>query len=311
VAEGLERDGRHDEAAAAYARARARCGGHAERCATTMLREARERERAGDDTRALSLYEAAAQRHPTARDAPRALRRAARLRLAAGDVAGARALLVRVVALWPEHGETTRALALLVQSYDDAGDLAGALAALAALEPRLAGSAIADNMLLERARLEVRLGRAVAAERTLRRLVEAHPYPAGAWDDALWMLADLCEARGDPRAAIAALESMVAVQEDAAIVGSYNLGSFDDAELRIARLWLEDLRDPARAVRAAVRLRSRYPESVLRDDAVVLEARAESQRGRRVQACALRETLREVDRHSRYLRPGRWPVPCP
>lgn len=311
MAEGLERDGRHAEAAAAYARARARCGGQVDRCATAMLREARERERAGDATSALRLYEAVAVRYPTAREAPRAVRRAARLRLAAGDVAGARALLVRVVTLWPAHGETTRALSMLVRSYDDADDLAGAVVALDALEAHPAGPAIADNVLLERARLEVRLGRAEVAERTLQRLVEVHPYPAGAWDDALWMLADLRVARGDPRAAIAALESLVAVQEDAAIVGSYNLAIFDDAELRIARLWLEDLRDPARAVRAAVRLRTRYPDSVLRDDAVVLEARAERARGRPERACALRQTLRELDRHSRYLRPGRWPVPCP
>jgi len=311
VAEGLERDGRHAEAADAYARAGARCGGDADRCATALLREARERERAGDVTRARALYEKVPHRHPTARDAPRALRRAARLRIDAGDVGGARALLVQVVVRWPDHGETTRALSLLLQTYRDADDAPGALAALAALSARVGETSVGDNLLLERARLERSLGRAAVAERTLRALVAAHPYPAGAWDDALWMLADLCEARGDPRAAIDALEQMVAVQEDATMVGSYNLGTFDDAELRIARLWLEALGEPARAVQAAVRLRTRYPDSVLRDDAVVLEARAELARGRRTEACALRETLREVDRHSRFLRPGRWPAPCP
>jgi TolA-binding protein len=310
VAEGLERDGRHAEAADAYARAAAGCGGHADRCATALVREARERESAGDAARARELYEAAARRHPTARDAPRALRRAARLRLAAGDVAGARTTLVHVVTRWPDHGETSRALAMLLQSYADAQDHSGALAVVRALSVRVGRTQIGDNLLLEHARLEEGLGRHDVAERTLERLVERHPYPAGSWDEALWMLADLREARGDARAAIRALEALVAVQEDTSFVGSYNLDKFDDAELRIARLWLESLRDPARAVAAAARLRRRYPDSVLRDDAVLLEARAELERGRRARACELRDTLREVDRFSRYLRPGRWPLAC-
>ena len=310
TAEGLERAGRHDEAADAYARTRAQCAERTELCSTTMLREARERQRAGEADRARALYESAAARYPDSRDAPRALRRAARLRLDAGDVRGARTLIERTVVAYPGHGEATRALSLLVHSYDDADDADGALSALRQLERRTSGTPIGDNILLACARLEARLGRGADAERTLRALVRAYPYPAGAWDDALWLLADLTEQRGDARAAIDALETMVSVYEEAAIVGSYNLPMFDDAELRIARLWLEVLRDPARAIRAAERLRDRYPDSVLRDDAVLLEARARVAAGQRAAACRLRDTLRSVDPHSRFLRPGRWPVRC-
>lgn len=310
VAEGLERAGRHADAADAYARTYARCGNQRALCATAMLREADQRARAGEGARARVQYETMASRYPRHRDAPRALRRAAALRLAAGDRTGGRALLERTMRTVPAHGEATRALALYVRSFEDADDLPGALDALRRLERAIGPSALGDNLLLERARLELRRGRPGDAERTLLTLVHDHPYPAGAWDEALWMLADLAEARGDVRAAIRALETMVSVYESAAIVGSYNLPRFDDAELRIARLWLDGLHDPRRAIQSAERLRARYPDSVLRDDSVVLEARAHETAGDHAAACALRGTLRRIDRHSRFLAPGRWPVDC-
>ncbi|MBI2896311.1 MAG: STAS/SEC14 domain-containing protein [Deltaproteobacteria bacterium] len=312
-AEGLERDGRHSAAADAYAQSRLRCGGRADLCARAAVREAAERERAGEPDRARRSYLEAARRWPHDREAPRALRRAARIDLVQGRADDGRSLLRAAISRYPDHGDAAAALRDLLQSVEDREGEAAALAEATSLDrvARVRSSALGDNVLYAIAALRIRLADPAAAERALVDLVDRYPYPRGGlWDEALWLLADLAEVRRDFRAVVRWLERMVAVQESSSIVGSYNLPRFDDAELRIARTWLGPLGDARRAVRAAERLRDRYPDSVLRDDAIVLQARAEEALGHHERACALRSVLAREDPHSRYLRPGRWPVRC-
>jgi TolA-binding protein len=135
--------------------------------------------------------------------------------------------------------------------------------------------------------LLVRGDRAGARE-ALVRIVEEHPYPHGQrWDDALVSLADLAQEEGDHRAAIGWLERIVAVHEDTDRPGSYTLPSMPEAQIRIARIYRDDVGDLDAAAREFQLTYDEYPTSTVRDDALVELAEMLLEAGDRDRACEL------------------------
>ncbi|MBL9042800.1 MAG: tetratricopeptide repeat protein [Myxococcales bacterium] len=103
----------------------------------------------------------------------------------------------------------------------------------------------------------------------------ARRYPKGPLlDDALIAAAKLL--RGQKRYGEAAerLERLQRTYTSALIVGHYNLYLLSEGALLLGQIYLEDLRQPARAIPALVGFLKRQPTSRLADDALLLLAEA-------------------------------------
>jgi TolA-binding protein len=131
-----------------------------------------------------------------------------------------------------------------------------------------------------------------------------YPYPRGAlWDDALFHAAELEAKAGDPRAAIAHLEEMLAKRETAYMSGSYERRRYAEARFRIAELFRDALGDSASARQHFERVFADHKTSRLRDEALWNAALLASRSGDRAGACRDLETLAAAIPDSRY-------VPC-
>lgn len=277
------------EAAAAYGDAAA----HAERRVDrdeAMYRQAKSLERAGEGRRALAILDEVARGRPVSRRTARALFDASRLRIELGERDAGLDGLRRVVIEHPEHGLASRSMWLVLDAYRSDDDPDGALAFLARVEAELADTSLADDVLAHRAELLLARGDRPGAKRALLRIVEEHPYPQGArWDDALVSLADLAQEEGDHTGAIRWLERIVAMHEDTDRPGSYTLPSMPEAQIRIARIYRDDLRDLDAAARAFELTYDEYPTSTVRDDALVELGEMLLEAGDRSRACELFE----------------------
>ena len=279
--------GRMVEAAAAYGEA----AEHAERRVDrdeAMYRQAKSLERVGQNERALAILDEVARRRPVSRRTARALFDASRLRVELGQREAGISGYRRVVLEHPEHGLASRALFLVLDSHRSVDDTDGALAFLHRIENDLAETSLADDVLAHRADLLLARGDRAGAKQALVRIVEEHPYPHGQrWDDALVALADLAQEDGDHRAAIRWLERIVAMHEDTDRPGSYTLPSMPEAQIRIARIHRDELRDVDAAARAFELTYDEYPDSTVRDDALVELGEMLLESGDRDRACAL------------------------
>jgi len=300
-AEREERDAHFVEAAQQYDRAAAACERPAD-CGLARFRRARMLDRAGDREAAVAEYLRAVDADPSGPYRGQCWLYAARLLGALGRSDEAEALLSRIVFDRSHEGVAPRALRILLERQPAVQRIGW----LRGVEARLRQTELGDDVLLLRSRLHGEAGDRTAEKRDLEALVRRHPFPTGElWDDALWRLADMAEAGGDARSAIARLRPLVDAHESSFAVGSYALPRMDDAALRIVRLQLEVLRDPRTAIESARELRERFEDSELRDDAFWLEARAFAALGDATEACEVVASLREEYPESRWLRPPR------
>lgn len=279
--------GRMVEAAAAYGEA----AEHAERRVDrdeALYRQAKAYERAGEPRRALPILDEVARRRPVSRRTARALFDASKLRIELGDREAGLEGMRRLAREHPDHGLASRALFLVLDDHRRRDDTEGALAFLSRLEAEVSGSSLADDVLAHRADLLLARGDRAGAKETLVRLVEEHPYPHGQrWDDALVQLADLAQEEGDHAGAIGWLERLVAQHEETASPGSYTLPTMPLAQLRIARIYRDELGDRAAAARAFQAAYDRYPTATTRDDALVEHGEMLLDAGERERGCAL------------------------
>lgn len=288
--------GRHGEAEAAFARAAATAERRVDRDEATYM-QARARRRAGDVAGALALLDEIAERRPVSRRTVRALYDASRLRIGTDEHARGVAGFVEVYEAYPSHGLASRAFRQVVLDFEARGDDDGALAFMRERYPAVRDSLMGDNLLWAEAQILLRLERTAEAEEVLERLVRDHPYPQGHyWDDALWALADMDEARGEHERAIERLGAILQRYETTSMVGSYTLPTMPRASLRIARIYRDGLHDPARAEAQLRRFRRRFPHSTLRDDALLEIGELRLASGDREGGCAiLREVVEEYE----------------
>ena len=290
-ARGFYEHGQMREAAAAYAQAARAAERRVDRD-EARYRQAKSLARAGQPSEALALLDEIAAARPASRRTGRALYDSARLRLrraADGDRARGLADFERVVIEHSDHGLASRALVHLLSERERAHEpVEVTLGWLRALDPRVAASDVGDDVLVAIADREAARGDRAAARALLERVLVEHPYPTGQrFDDACWRLADLDEADGDYARAIADLERLLRYVESTGAPGSYTLPRMPAAQLRVARLLRDRLRDAERAEQAYARVYEHFPDSTLRDDAMLEEAALRLAHGERTRACAL------------------------
>ena len=228
--------------------------------------------------------------------------RAARAALDAGLWLVAMQRETEALALWAEAlarlaSRPTAAAILeravhLVEQRDGADGALRWLAAHAARTP--AGSDLREEALWQRGRLLRAAGRPSEAVEALEALLAAFPPPRGRrWDEALWALADLHEAEERLEEAVEALLRLAEVQEPTWLIGSYTRARMPRAMLRAGELLLRAGRLEA-ADAVLERLPARFPDSRLRDDALLAAARGWLEAGQTDRACARLAEAAEV-----------------
>ncbi|MCB9564835.1 MAG: tetratricopeptide repeat protein [Kofleriaceae bacterium] len=306
-AERLERDGKTDEALAAYRAAQVDCQKvkparrRREVCASALLGEAQLLEDAGRVDDAITAYAAIPSR--TELDPPpsaQGLYRAGVLSLERGADRDAWTYLWRTVTDFPDEAFAGDAIALLLKDgrRRDARALWHQFADL--VEP-LGDTAVADNLLWALADLaEHEMGDLRAARELYDRIPTEHP-DSGLRDDARWHGARLSRALGDGAGAAARLRALLATREVALGAGSYFSIWLDDAQLELGKVLRDDLGDLDGAIAAFRQLPEDYPASILDDDAAYEIAVTLAAKGDTAAAC--RQVARIASRwpDSRYM----------
>lgn len=209
-----------------------------------------------------------------------------------GDDGGAAALAWRCVERYPDEIAAGDALALAIR-VDEPRGWEALSAHLERLAATLRSDDVGDNLVYERGLLLARHGEAPEAVALFDALADGWPH-SSLRDDGLWRAAGLLRARGDFQGALARLRRILSTRKDALVTGSYNYLQLDDAQLLLGQIYLDDLHDAAHAAEAFTTLADDYPESVLRDDALLELARARVAQHDTAGACrALGRLLRQ------------------
>ncbi|MBX3227010.1 MAG: tetratricopeptide repeat protein [Labilithrix sp.] len=258
------------------------------------------RARAGDVARASAELKKLADEN-NAYSAPAAYK-AADLTARKDPEAGRREL--EAVALrYPDHAMAKVAFARVLRHTDEAGPTA-ALAYLDTIGPKVAGKALEEDVLYQRARRLAEAGQTIPARDAFLAIADRWPYPHGAYfDDSLFRASELEEKLARPREAIAHLERLLSFREMSVTIGSYERPRYIPAILRVAKLHEETLNDRAAARAAYHRLYREFKTSTLRDDALWHEAELWQKDGDQSTACDRLSTLTSDFPDSRY-------VPC-
>jgi tetratricopeptide (TPR) repeat protein len=262
-----------------------------ELCAMALLGEAEVLERQGRKDEAIAAYAAIpAKADGDPPPSAQGLYRAGVLTLesSGGDAERERTAwtyLWKVVTDYPDEAFAADAVGLIVR--DGRGRDAKALSVeLSRLLTSLGDTEVADNLLWALADLdEHELADPSAARSAYDRIPLDHPR-SGLRDDARWHAARLSRQMKDPRGAVDRLRKLLATREVALIGGSYFSVWLDDGQLELGRILRDDLGDLPGAAKAFRRLPEDYPDSILLDDASIELADTLVRAGDHAGACA-------------------------
>jgi len=307
-AEALEHDGKDEEAVAAYARAAeavcpgVRKGSRGEMyCASALVGRAEALVRLGRKEDAVHAYEQVPAMVPGQKGrAARALSEAAALYLELGESQRAYELYWAVITHYPDEFGADNAVRHVMQDgrtrnarqlYD----------ALSKLEAHLTQTELGDNLLWALAELaEVDLGDPKTALHNLDELAQKYP-KSGFRDDALWHGGELARAQGDSEGAVARWRTLLSTRETNIIkIGSLFSVYLDDAQLEVGRVLRDDLGRPEEALAEFQKLPKKYPDSVLKDDALYEIAVTQDKVGRPDAACNTLAWLKKEHPDSRF-----------
>jgi tetratricopeptide (TPR) repeat protein len=295
--------GRWTEAAAAWDGAAGKARRVKDRDEARFM-EARSYERAERWADARAAYQRLAADSP---DGPRTGRAAfdlAALEIAHGDAERGYAMLDAAALRFPAHGVARPAILRLVRHAQDRGGEPAVLAFLDAHEAAFRATEQDEVIAYERALSLDRAGRRKEAHDTFLASARKHPYPSGGLtDDAYWHAAEIDVDEGRYDEAIAHLREMLSAREAAGAWASYERPRYSQAQLRIAEIYRDKLKDHAAARRELERLYALHTTTIKRDDAVWAEARLAREDGDSVTACMLAKRLADEFPESRY-------VPC-
>ena len=305
-AERLEREGKKEQALAAYAAAQTSCKRmrnkrrRRDTCAQAHIGAAElleDLDRRRDAAAAYEITPAALDHDPI--PSAKATYRAGRLRLAMGEEVRGYQLLWKTVTDYPDVAFAVDALRVVYfdgrrrnarQLYEVLGEL---------VEP-LAGNEVSDNILYSMAQLAEHDFASPKIALAHYDQITAEYREGGLYDEALWHSARLARLTGDPRGATKRLRLLLATREVAMGVGSYFSVWLDDAQLELGKLLRDDLDDPRGAVKAFERLLRDYPASILHDDAIFETAVTWDQAGDVERACRSLQHLAEKWPDSKY-----------
>jgi hypothetical protein len=256
--------------------------------------------RAGDVARAEGLYrELAAAR--TGERQGRADFELAALLEQSGRAEAAQQQLALAIRRHASSGLARAALARHLDYLRERGGSALVLSYLATESAALAQSELGETLLYRRARELDGDGQVAPARDAYLECAKRYPYPLGAyWDDALLRAARLELSLGAPEQAIAHLRRMLAEQESASIVGSYERARYAEAQLELGRIYRDVLHDPRQAKLELRKVWLRHPKSPLVDDALFQEALVARSTGDGEGTCAALTLLLQQRPDSRY-----------
>ncbi len=281
--------GRTDAAERAYGEAAREADRRVDRD-EARYRRSRALRRAGRQEEALEELQRIAETRPVSRRTARAIYDMGIVREELGDGEGARREFERVTREFSDSGLGARALRRWLE-----GEADPALSTrLEALYLEVRETEIADDVLHWLAELAETRGDRASVRRQLERIVRNHPYPHGhRWDDATVTLAEMDLQDEAPERALERLKKMLERSEGTSPPGSYTLPTFPRAQLMIARIFRDYLRDIAAAAAAFRRVASDYPTSILRDDALVEAGEMWLDEGQTERGCELLEDVVE------------------
>jgi tetratricopeptide (TPR) repeat protein len=299
--------GRFDEAARYFDEAAGKAARVKDRDEARFL-QGRALERAGKWSDARGVYEKLLG-EPGPRTA-RAEFEIARIEIDHGDAARGRELLFAAARKNPGHGLARNAVKQLAAGVAEDGGEEARLAWLTKRAPELKGTPLEELMEYEAAVSLERLDRKAEARDAFLETAARHPYPFGAFtDDALWRAALLEEELGRPKEAIDHLRKLLAPREVSTQLGSYERPRFSEAQLKIAEIYRDKLKDRPAARRELRKLYTSHTTSTLRDDAMWAEAVMLFEDKDQSEACDVIARLVEGFPDSRYARCAR--VVCP
>ncbi|APR75205.1 Hypothetical protein A7982_00551 [Minicystis rosea] len=265
--------------------------------------EARSYERAGLWSEARATYQKMVAESPSGPRTPRAVFDLADIEIQHGDAARGWKMLDEATRAHPSHGLARPSIRRMLQHAEDEGGPAGALAWLDAHDAAFKGTDQDEVMSYERARALERAGKKQEAHDAYLASARRHPYPfGGLTDDAFWRAAELDEAAGKYEEAIAHLRELLSAREPSGAWSSYERPRYSEAQLRIALIYRNRLKDRAAARREYEKLYALHTTTIKRDDAVWGEAVLAHQDGDKDTACKLAKRLVDEFPESRYAR---------
>jgi tetratricopeptide (TPR) repeat protein len=266
--------------------------------------EARAYERAEMWPLARATLQRLAAASPTGPRTQRAFFDLAALEIAHGDAARGWAMLDETARRFPAHGLARPAIRRMVLHAEDEGGEPAVLAFLDAHEAAFRGTEQDEVIAYERALSLERASRLGEAHDAFLASARRHPYPfGGLTDDALWHAAGIDDQLGRYDEAIAHLRDLLSSREPSGAWVSYERPRYSEAQLRIAEIYRDRLKDHASARREFDKLYALHTTTIKRDDALWAEARLALEDGDAKVACALAKRLADEFPESRY-------VPC-
>lgn len=282
AADAAERRVDRDEALYRYAKTLLRC----------MEQSQPEQDHEAELRLALAALDEIATKLPVSRRTARASLDAGLALLKHGHQVEGIARLRQMVVRFPETSLASRALYWIMRDEKEKSGAAGVIARSDELLGSLLLSSVGDDLLMFKARAQLELGESAAGQEALERLIRFHPYPEGErWDDALWLLADLAEERGDFAAVVERMQQILAVHESTTNPGSYTLPRMPEAAVRLAKTLQSSLHDRPAAREAWEDLYDDFPYSTFRDDALLALAQMDFEDGAATKGC---ERLRMI-----------------
>jgi tetratricopeptide (TPR) repeat protein len=260
-------------------------------------------ERAGLWPDARTTYQRLAADSPKGLRTARAFFELATLEIDHGDAPKGWTMLDDAARRFPAHGVTRPAIHRLVMHAQDEGGEPAVLAFLDAHEAAFRGTDQDEVIAYERASSLERAGRTKEAHDTFLADARKHPYPSGGLtDDAYWHAAVIDEEDGRFEEAIAHLREMLSFREPGGLFASYERPRYSPAQLRIAEIYRDKLKDHAAARREFEKLYSAHTTALTRDDALWAEARLAREDGDAKDACSIAKRLGKEFPESRYVR---------
>lgn len=294
--------GRWIEAARAWSDAAAKAKRVKDRDEARFL-EARCYERAEQWAEARATLQRLVRESPNGPRTGRAMFDLADIEIDHGDAARGYQMLDEAARKLPRHGVARPAIHRLIEHAEDQGGPAAALAWIDAHEPAFRGTELDETISYERARALERAGQKVEAHDAYLASARRHPYPQGGLtDDAFWRAAEIDEDRGRFEEAIAHLRELLSSREPSGAWVSYERPRYSEAQLRIAIIYRDEIKDRAAARREFEKLYAQFPTTTKRDDAVWSEALLARLDGDQETVCKLAKRLLAEFPESRYAR---------
>ena len=227
-----------------------------------------------------------------------------RLRFKLRPIEEARLSAIEFITRFPDEGYAQSAVKRLARSFSKNDEYEEGFSTLTALSDKVRKTEIRDTVLYETARLARKFGDGKSEENILKLLVKEYGrWESQLWDDAVWRLSEIARDNANREAEKKWLRTLLNVQQDSWLIGSYTTPFHGDTLLRLGYLLLGESK-PTEALtlfEQAVELRG----SRVVDEALLGAAKAHIALGQKSAACRTLAKVLSRDTSKRYLNQAR------